>query len=190
MVTRLKVPEPVEHPEYNKMYPPEYWELVEMTMAQVPAEAVHAYRDVVIGKGKGMPKLIKARHADIALRAGLMQHFGTDDPERMAKLAKNNTVPWPEPVDDMLSRQAWYIKNGWPVILVRQRGYGWLPRVIEFVAERIPMGHEVRLFEFDDAGVDRLPVPKSWSERGKADDGQAVQELPQSSEDHPSADVS
>lgn len=187
MVNRLKVPaESVEHPEYSNMYPPEYWELVELTMAQVPDNAVKAYRDIVIGKGKGMPKLIKARHADMALRAGLMQHFGTDDPERRELLIRNQTVSWPEDLDDMLSRQAWYIGNGWPVIMIKSRSAGWPLRVVQFAAERIPMGHEIRLFEYDDESVWPVPTPTSWRTSG-VQQGRPDQDQDQE-EGHPEGD--
>jgi len=168
VVKRLKVaPEPVSntHPAYSSHFPPEYWELLELVMDGADEPAIKAHRSLVIGKGKGQPKILTARQADAAIRAATLQHYGTDKPEEIKRHLDAGNVAWPEDVESYLKRQAWYVLCGWPVIMVKSVHWGWRPQVLEFLCS-IPVGYEVRVLEHDDEGVDRLPVPTSWRTSG------------------------
>lgn len=188
MVNRLKVPaESVENnPAWSALFPPEYWELLELVMADAPEDAVKFWRNVVIGKGKGQPKLISAKTADIAIRAAKLQWFGNHKPEDIDRLVSRGIVPRNETAIQMLRRQAWYLRCGWPVILVKPVGKPWTHDVLDFVAFSVPMGYNLRLYEYDDESVWPVPTPTSWRTSG-VQQGRPDQDQDQE-EGHPEGD--
>lgn len=133
-------------PELLPYFPPEYWELVELTCAGCPPLALKAFRKSVIGRGKRL----RAAGADNAIRAAKLHVTGSDKvPSDLLGLA--------DTIEDKINRNEWYRGNGWPIVLVRAAGEPWPQELVRYVGELpLDQAYTITRLEYDAENVDRI----------------------------------
>lgn len=137
----------------NKLFLPQWWALFELASAGCPEPALRAFRDFVIGKGKGQEKILKASSADAAIRTADSVRYGSTKPTpAIIKLMEN----YRRTPQQMVAQNYAHIANNWPVVLVRRAGTEWPETVKDFLENVVPVGYVKYLYEFDDEAVDRI----------------------------------
>lgn len=127
--------------------------LYELAEQDCPEPAIQSYREFLIGKAKGLKKILPAGSCDRAIRAGRYSRYGTDKPSKaLLKLAEDyRRMP-----SSQCLQNKFHIENGWPVVFVRRAGTEWPEIIQDFLENEVPEGYERYLMEYDDEAVDRL----------------------------------
>jgi hypothetical protein len=138
-------------PRVLDLYPAEYWELFELTLAGCPQEAMQAFRKTLIGKGKPL----RAAQADASIRAAWLSLCGKEKPSDIKAAIEKYGCE--DTVEMKVQRNAlMYHRNGWPCIFTRRAGTEWPEKFKEAMYELRQSEHPYTLLEFDDTNVDRI----------------------------------